>query len=126
MLGGLALALRRRQEHVARGIVALRGQFDPSLRRDGREEFVRHLDEDAGTVAGERIGAGGAAMREVFEQLEPLPHDLVALPAVHVDDKPHAAGVVLVGGVVEALLRGKAGLAELSVETRHCDALNWC
>jgi hypothetical protein len=54
-------------------------------------------------------------MREVFQHLEPLPHDLMALPAVQVDHKTHAAGIVLVGGIVEALGRGKSG------ETRHGD-----
>jgi hypothetical protein len=34
---------------------------------------------------------------------------------VEVDDEAHAAGVVLVGGIVEALGGGK------SVGTRHCD-----
>jgi hypothetical protein len=70
---------------------------------------VRDLHEDAGAVAGERIAAAGTAVGEVFEHLEPLPHDVVALHAVHVDDEAHAAGVVLIGGVVEALLGGKAG-----------------
>ena len=109
LLGGLAVALRRRQKHVADGPVARCRKLDARLRRDGREKLMRNLHENAGAVAGERIAAARTAVGEVFEHLEPLPHDVVALHAVHVDDEAHAAGVVLIGGVVEALLGGKAG-----------------
>ena len=111
----LAVAIRRRQENVAHGPIARGRQLDASLRRHRREKLLRHLDQDAGAIARERIAAAGAAMREVFQHLEPLPDDLVALPPVQVDDEPHAAGVMLIGRIVEALGWGK------SVGTRHCE-----
>jgi hypothetical protein len=109
LLGRLAVPLRWRQEHVAHGPVAGRRERDAGLRGDGREELLRRLHEDAGAVAGERVAATGPAVREVLEQLEPLADDGVALHPVHVDDEAHAAGVVLVGGIVEPLRRGKTG-----------------
>ena len=115
LLRRLAVAIRRRQEDVAHGPVARGRQLDAGLRCHRREKFLRHLQKDAGAVARERVAATGAAMREVFEHLEPLTDDLVALQPVQVDDKPHAAGVMLIGRIVEALGWGK------SVGTRHCD-----
>ena len=43
------------------------------------EELVRDLDEDAGAVAGDRIGADRAAMLEVLENVERVLDDLVRL-----------------------------------------------
>ena len=107
-LGALLLFRFRWQEDVADGPVAGSGQADPGLRRDGVEKLLRHLDEDAGPVSGERITPASAAVGEVFKDLEPLTDDPVAAPAVHVDDKPDAAGIVLVGRIVEPLGRRKA------------------
>ena len=111
----LAVAIRRRQKNVAHGPIARGRQFDPGLRCHRREKLLRHLHEDAGAVARERIAAAGAAMREIFQHLEPLPDDMVALPPVEIHDETHATGIVLIGGIVEALGWGK------SVGTRHCD-----
>ena len=107
-LGALLLFRFRRKEDVADGPVAGGGKADPGLRRDGVEKLLRHLDEDAGPVAGERITPASAAVGEVFKDLEPLTDDPMAAPAVHVDDKPDATGIVLVGGIVEPLGRRKA------------------
>ena len=57
--------------------------------------------KNAGAVAGERIAAAGAAVRQVDQDLQPLPDDLVALLAVHVDDEADAAGIVLEGRIVQ-------------------------
>jgi len=110
-LGRLPLALGRGQEDVARGPVAGGRQRDAGLGGGHREKLLRQLDQDPGPVAGQRVRAGGPAVSEVFEHLEPLPHDPVALAAVHVDDEAHAAGVVLHAGVVEALGGGQARAA---------------
>ena len=67
------------------------------------EELVRDLDQDPGAVAGQRVGAGGAPMGEVLEDLEALLDDGVALLALECGDEADAAGIVLVGGVVQAL-----------------------
>ena len=62
-----------------------------------------NLRQNAGAVAGQRIAAAGAAMRQVDQDLQARADDLVALLAVHVDDEADAAGVVLVGRIVQAL-----------------------
>ena len=61
------------------------------------------MDEDAGAVAGEGVGAEGAAVLEVFEDFEGLLNDGVGALAAEIGDESDAAGVVLEGGVVEAL-----------------------
>jgi len=75
LLRGLALPFRRRQEKVANRPVPRRRQADAGPRRRRGEKFVRHLQEDAGAVAGERIAAAGAAVGEVFQDLESLTDD---------------------------------------------------
>ena len=56
-----------RQEHESRAIRALRGQVE---RHHAAEEPIGRLDEDAGAVAGVRIGSAGAAVFEVDEEVE--------------------------------------------------------
>ena len=60
---------------------------------------------DAGAVPGVDLAAAGAAVQQVLEHGERLAHDGVRLSALDVDDEADAAGVVLVGGIVEALRR---------------------
>ena len=67
------------------------------------QERVRHLDEDAGAVAGVDLAAARAAVLQVHQDLQRLLHDGVRLAALDVDDEADAAGVVLVHGVVETL-----------------------
>jgi hypothetical protein len=47
--------------------VAGLGQFEAEVLGFALEELVRHLHQDAGAVAGARIGADGAAMLEIAE-----------------------------------------------------------
>ena len=65
---------------------------------------MRDLDQDAGAVARLRIAAASAAMRQVDQDLDAFADDFVGLFAVQIDDEAHAAGVVLVLGVVQPLL----------------------
>ena len=67
---------------------------------------MRDLDQDAGAVAGERVGADGTAVLEVGEDLERVGDDLVRLAALEVGDEADAAGVVLMRRVIEALRLG--------------------
>ena len=68
----------------------------------GTEQGVRQLQRHARTVAAGGVGAGSAAVLEVG-QCSRRPHDrLVTGDAVQARDERHAAGVVLVRGVVEA------------------------
>ena len=68
------------------------------------EKLVRHLDEDAGTVPGIRVGTSRAAMFEIDEEVEGLADYRVRTNAFDVRDKADAAGVVLVGGAIQASL----------------------
>ena len=72
---------------------------DPPGRRHGRTR--RGAEQDPGAVAGVGVGAGGAAMREVRERGERSHDGLVRGLAVEPRDERDAAGVVLVGRVVE-------------------------
>ena len=48
------------------------GNVMPSSRALPREELVRNLDQDARAVAGLRVAAAGAAVREVDQDLDAL------------------------------------------------------
>ena len=69
------------------------------------QERIGNLDQDAGAVADQRIGAHRAAMVEIDQELQALADDLVGLCALDVGDKADAAGVMLVARVVETLFR---------------------
>ena len=62
-----AQALVARHEDVADGVAAGRRQREAELLALLLEEVVRDLNEHAGAVAGQRVGAHGAAMLEVLE-----------------------------------------------------------
>ncbi len=74
------------------------------------KKLVRHLHQNAGAIAGERIATAGAAVRQIDQNFEPLPHNLMALLAMHVNDETHAAGIVLEGRIVQTFCwRGSYG-----------------
>ena len=91
------------QEHHADRVVARRRQLEAFFLGLGDKELVRDLNQHAAAVAGLGIGAGGAAMVEVEQDLEAHPHDVVRLGVVHVGDEADAAGIVLLGRIVEAV-----------------------
>ncbi len=103
---GLAIdALRgvARHEHMADGVLPRLGQLDACRAARHAEEVVWDLHQDAGAVARERVGARRAAMGEVDEDLEAVLDDLVAHAPLQVGDEAHAAGIMLVLGIVESL-----------------------
>ncbi len=93
----------------SRGVVARQeedgdavGACGRQLRSDhGPEELVRQLQEHAGAVAGQRVGAGGAAMLEVLERRQGAAERLVRGDAVQPGHERDPAGVVLERGVVQ-------------------------
>jgi hypothetical protein len=89
-----------RQEHHADTVLADRGQRDAELAAGAAQERVGKLDQDAGAVALQRISAGRAAMREVFEYLEPMTDDGVILATFDVRNESEPACIVLVGRIV--------------------------
>ena len=86
-------------------------QVDALLGADRVEEVVRDLDEESRPVADQRIGAGGAAMGEVLEDLQPVLDHAAGLHALHVGDEADAASIALPVGAVEALGQGHVRIA---------------
>ena len=101
-----ALVRLHRQEHHADAVLAGRRQREAELGALAREELVRDLDQDAGAVAGLRIAAAGAAVRQVDQDLDALDDDVVRFVTLDVGDEADAAGVVFSARVVETL-RGR-------------------
>ena len=66
---------------------------------------MRNLNQHARAVAGLGIAAASSAVLEVGEHLDSLFHDGVALLAANAGDKTEAAGIMLVGRVVQTLGR---------------------
>jgi hypothetical protein len=98
-----------RQEHEAGSVGAVRRQRDAEPRGLPAEETIRHLDEDAGAVAGVGLASACPAVQEVDEHTQGLAHDRVGGDTLDVHDEADAAGVVLVAGIVEALGRRWTG-----------------
>src|SRR5690606_12940401 len=101
-----AVGLAGGQERDAGGVGAGFGQVEAG---GGAVELVGDLGEDPGAVAVVGVGAGGAAVVEVAQDGEGLVHGVVGASAGEVRDEADAAGVVLEGTVVEALVGAGAG-----------------
>ena len=73
------LALREvaRQEHAADAVVLRAGQGNAEAAALLAQEFVRHLQQNAGAVAGVGLAAAGPAVQEIDEHEEPLTDDCV-------------------------------------------------
>ena len=71
---------------------------------------MRDLHQHPGAVAHARVGAGGAAVFQIAENLQAIFDDLVRLAALDVGDEADAAGVLVERGVVEALAQRRAGI----------------
>jgi hypothetical protein len=84
------------QEHHADAILTRRGQLDALRRHLGTKVVVGDLDQDAGAVAHQRVGADRAAVVQVLENLQTLRDDRVRLASGDVGDETDAAGIVLV------------------------------
>ena len=95
-----ASAVVGRQEHQAGGVRAGRRQREVD---HGAEELVRHLDHDAGAVAGVGLGAAGTPVVQPAQRRAAARDHVMGAPARDIDHERHAARVVLVAGVVEAL-----------------------
>ena len=93
-----------RQEDDAAAVLTRCGQLDARLLAGLQQELVRHLHQHAGAVAGVDLGAAGAAMIEIGEDLQALLQDLVRFAALDVHHEADAAGVVLERRVVKTLL----------------------
>ncbi len=98
---GEARRVLLRQEHHADAVFAGRRQHDTLGRHLGAVVVVGNLDQDAGAVAHQPIGADRAAVVQVLKDLQTLLDDRVRLAAGNVGDEADAAGIVLVGGRIQ-------------------------
>ena len=67
-------------------------------------ERVGQLDQDTCAVTHEFVGTDRTTVVDVFENLEGLRHDVVALFALDVGDKAQTACIVLVGRRIQAVI----------------------
>ncbi len=84
-----------RHEQGADGVVSGRRQLEADFGRLPGEKFVRHLHQDAGAVAGARVGANRAAMLEIEQNRQRILDDLVRLAAFDIGNKSDTAGIFL-------------------------------
>ena len=84
----------------------------PSGAVDLAQEPIRHLDQDAGAVAGVGLAAAGAAVLQVDQDLQAALDDAVRRAALDVDDEADAAGVVLVAP--DRRVRPPAGVLQMT------------
>ena len=104
----LSLAAGRllaRQEHESRTVSAFGRQLHAETSGLGPEERVRHLNEDAGAVAGVDLAAAGAAMQQIDQELKRLPDDGMRTLPFDVHDEAHTTGVMLVVWGLQPLRR---------------------
>ena len=103
LLAGQAGRVLLGQEDHADAVLAGGRQLDALLGHLFAVQRVGQLDQDAGAVAHQLVGADGAAVVQVLQDLQRLADDVVALLALDVGDEADAAGVVLVGGRIQAV-----------------------
>jgi hypothetical protein len=90
-----------RQEDLADAVFAGWWQGDARRSHLGAEIFVGDLDQDARAVAHQLVGADGAAVVEVLEDLQTLRNDRVRALALDVRHEADATGIVLARRVVQ-------------------------
>ncbi len=95
-----------RQEDHAHAVLAVRRQLDAPASHFLAKELVGDLDQNPGSVAGQRIRADRPAMGKILEDKQALLDDRMAADTLDVRNEPHATGIMFVGRIVEALLRG--------------------
>ena len=86
------------------------------------EELVRDLHQNAGAVAGARIGTDRAAMLEIAEDGERVLDQLMRLAALDVGDEADPAGILLERGIVKALRRRQPGVCAVGIARRRAFA----
>ena len=74
---------------------------------------MRNLRQDAGAVAGARVGTDRPAVLEVAQDRERVLDQPMRLLALDVGDEPDAAGILVERGIVEALRRQDARMSRL-------------
>ena len=113
-----------RQEAHGDGVAPGRRQLQRPPCPPSRAAGVGHLDQAAGAVAHQRVGADRAAMVEVDQDLQAATDDLVRLAALDVGHEADAARIVLVAWIIQSLARRKAHRRSLFTcrRRRNCPA----
>ena len=108
-----------RHEELTERVGAGLGQFEAEGPAVLGQHPVGDLDQDAGAVTGERVGADRAAMLEVFQDEKGILDDLVASSALHVGNEADPAGIEFAGRVKKASRLGCAVAEFCTVTKRH-------
>ncbi len=122
-LHGGALVVVDREEPDADGVVARGGKLEG---HDGAEERVGDLHQDPGAVACSGVGPDGPAVLEVAQGTQGGVDDVVTRSASQRRDHGKAAGVLLVGGVVETLTARDAAESLVRWRESHVDPSSRC
>ena len=93
-----------RHEHEAGAILAGLGKLETELLALLLEEGMRHLHQDARSVARIGLATARAAMVQVAENLEGVLDDLMGLFSFDVHHEADATGFMFKPGIVQALL----------------------
>jgi hypothetical protein len=64
-----------------------------------------NLCENSGPVPGDIVGAGGAPMVQIDQNLPSVFNDRVIAPAVDMNDRSNPAGVMFPAGFIQTLIR---------------------
>ncbi len=105
--GDGARSLLPRQKAHRDGIAARRRQGQALPVRPIAQQRVGHLDQAAGAVADQRVGADRAAMVEIDQDLQPARDDIVRFSSLDIGDETDTARIMLVARVVETLSLGQ-------------------
>ncbi len=106
----MAAIRRLRQENICSCIGASLRQLDTEFGGFFAQESVGQLNQHARTIAEQRIIAGGTAVRQIFEDLQALLNNRVALLIFDMGDKTDATGIMFIGGVIQTLALRKGHL----------------
>ena len=85
-------------------IVSRLPQLDAALRGGLLKKLVGDLEEDAHTVAGLALGVLSGPVLQLFHDFQGVVHRPVALPALDIHHGADSTGVMLKGGIIQALL----------------------
>ena len=91
-----------RHEEKPRPVLPLRRELDFPLRHLAQKR-IRHLHENARTIARIHLRATSAAVVEIDEHLQALRHDFMRLLSLHVRDKADATRIVLKLRIIKPL-----------------------
>jgi len=97
--GGAGFRIARQEQH-ADAVVSGSGQCDFILEECFAQEGVGDLDQDTGTIARQRIGPDRTAVREVFQDLQPLTDPIVTFLTFNMCDESDTACIMFMARIV--------------------------